>query len=159
MPHCAIRLLYHVHFKKRYGPVKHSLQVRRHAVAIERKAPYTMYDAQYGEFHDDGTVGTIISDGNNRYIKTCRTNETEDGSKIYKWNKDDVMINMADVRTDIVYDIYNAYSSKFFPISEPFPAIVSNSTVVVICGFRTWFSASAISSMPASSPCPTCDPG
>ena len=85
-------------------------------LVIERKAPYTMYDAQYGEFHDDGTVGTIISDGNNRYIKTCRTNETEDGSKIYKWNKNDVMINMADVRTDIVYDIYNAYSSRFFPI-------------------------------------------
>ena len=50
-------------------------------LVIERKAPYTMYDAQYGEFHDDGTVGTIISDGNNRYIKTCRTNETEDGLK------------------------------------------------------------------------------
>ena len=48
---------------------------------IERRTPYTMYDAQYGEFHDDGTVGTIISDGNNRYIKTCRTNETGDGEK------------------------------------------------------------------------------
>ena len=35
---------------------------------------------------------------------------------IYKWKKEDVMINLADVRTDIVYDIYNAYSSKFFPI-------------------------------------------
>ena len=36
-------------------------------------------------------------------------------SSIYKWKKSDVMINLADVRTDIVYDIYNAYSSRFFP--------------------------------------------
>lgn len=35
---------------------------------------------------------------------------------LYKWKKSDVMINMADVRTDIVLDIYNAYSSRFFPI-------------------------------------------
>lgn len=35
---------------------------------------------------------------------------------VYKWKKEDVMINLADVRTDIVYDIYNAYSSRFFPI-------------------------------------------
>lgn len=37
--------------------------------------------------------------------------------RTYKWNVHDMMINMADVRTDIVYDIYNAYSSRFYPIS------------------------------------------
>lgn len=38
------------------------------------------------------------------------------GRRIYKWKKADCMINLADVRTDIVYDIYNAYSSRFYPI-------------------------------------------
>lgn len=62
-------------------------------------------------------AGVIVAtDKDFVYVKHESTNETEDGSKIYKWNKDDVMINMADVRTDIVYDIYNAYNSRFFPI-------------------------------------------
>ena len=62
-------------------------------------------------------AGVIVAtDDDFVYVKHESTNETEDGSRIYKWKKADVMINMADVRTDIVYDIYNAYSSKFFPI-------------------------------------------
>ena len=40
----------------------------------------------------------------------------KNGDTIYKWKKADVMINLADVLTTPVYDIYNAYSSKFFPI-------------------------------------------
>ena len=64
----------------------------------------------------DRTAVIVATDKDHVYAKHESTNETEDGSIIYKWKKKDVMINLADVRTDIVYDIYNAYSSKFFPI-------------------------------------------
>ena len=62
-------------------------------------------------------TGVIVAtDDDFVYARHESTDETEDGSIIYKWKKSDVMINLADVRTDIVYDIYNAYSSRFFPI-------------------------------------------
>lgn len=62
-------------------------------------------------------TGVILAtDDDYVYARHESTDETEDGSIIYKWNKSDCMINMADVRTDIIFDIYNAYSSRFFPI-------------------------------------------
>ena len=69
-----------------------------------------------GETHPSRAGVIIATDDDFVYVRHESTNETEDGSTIYKWKKSDVMINMADVRTDIVYDIYNAYSSRFFPI-------------------------------------------
>ena len=69
-----------------------------------------------GDAPSDRTAVILATDDSYVYAKHESTNETEDGSIIYKWKKKDVMINLADVRTDIVYDIYNAYSSKFFPI-------------------------------------------
>lgn len=65
---------------------------------------------------EDRTAVILATDKNHVYARHESTNETEDGSIIYKWRKSDCMINLADVRTDIVYDIYNAYSSRFFPI-------------------------------------------
>lgn len=69
-----------------------------------------------GETHPSRSGVIIATDDEHVYTRHESTNETEDGSIIYKWKKKDVMINLADVRTDIVYDIYNAYSSRFFPI-------------------------------------------
>lgn len=77
--------------------------------------------AWYGGPDDapDGRAGVIIAtDDDNVYALGVdeETGEAETGGTPYKWKKEDVMINLADVRTDIVYDIYNAYSSRFFPI-------------------------------------------
>ena len=69
-----------------------------------------------GETHPSRSGVIVATDKDFVYARHESTNETEDGSIIYKWKKEDVMINMADVRTDIVYDIYNAYSSRFYPI-------------------------------------------
>ena len=69
-----------------------------------------------GETPANRTGVIVATDDDYVYARHESTDETEDGSVIYKWKKSDVMINLADVRTDIVYDIYNAYSSRFFPI-------------------------------------------
>ncbi len=95
----------------------------------------TVLDGQYKDFNkpiegsmawyggpDDapaGRAGVILSTDDD-YVY-ARGVDQEDGSlvsggNLYKWKKSDVMINLPDVRTDIVYDIYNAYSSRFFPI-------------------------------------------
>ncbi len=65
---------------------------------------------------DNRTAVIMATDDKYVYARHESTNETEDGSIIYKWKKSDCMINLADVRTDIIYDIYNAYNSRFFPI-------------------------------------------
>ena len=39
------------------------------------------------------------------------------GGEVYTWDKSEVMINLPDVLTKPVYDIYNAYDSRFFPIT------------------------------------------
>ena len=68
------------------------------------------------EAPDNRTAVILATDDKYVYARHESTNETEDGSIIYKWKKSDCMINLADVRTDIIYDIYNAYNSRFFPI-------------------------------------------
>ena len=55
--------------------------------------------------------------------------------------------------------IISLNSSKLLPISVPFPAIVSSSTVVVCSGFRALLIISDIYSMPTSTPCFTWLPG
>ena len=61
-----------------------------------------------GEAPKDRSAAVLATD--DTYVYAARDGKT------YKWEKEFVMINLADVRTDIVYDIYNAYSSRFFPI-------------------------------------------
>ena len=39
MPHRPVRLFDHVHFYQRDRPVQHRFQRRRHAIAVQRKAP------------------------------------------------------------------------------------------------------------------------
>lgn len=78
--------------------------------------------AWYGGSGDapDSRAGVILATDDDYVYARGVDEDTGDADTsrfdIYKWKKEDVMINLADVRTDIVYDIYNAYSSRFFPI-------------------------------------------
>jgi|GEM_PF-4225276 len=72
----------------------------------------------------EGRAGIVVSTDSsyvyavNAYGKNGAPAKYTGGKRrIYKWEKAFCMINMADVRTDMIFDIYNAYSSRFFPIA------------------------------------------
>lgn len=125
--------------KKEYSYYVQSME-NEHVDASEIAEIKIVLDGQYKDFNSpiegsmvwyggaeeapSGRAGVILATDDEYvyardaagYTESTDGDESYDGSKIYKWKKEDVMINLADVRTDIVYDIYNAYSSKFFPI-------------------------------------------